>query len=71
VASLRNRRVQVLGLLSLSSGMPLGFVTSALQVFLRGARLQLPIKRIAADQFQSLGRQGLDFLVEFPDLIRL
>ncbi len=41
MAFLRNRRVQTLGLLSLSSGMPLGFVFSALQIFLRGAGVDL------------------------------
>ena len=34
LASLRNRRIQVLGLLSVSSGMPLGFVWITLQFFL-------------------------------------
>jgi MFS transporter, PAT family, beta-lactamase induction signal transducer AmpG len=34
LASLRNRRIQVLGLLSASSGMPLGFVWITLQFFL-------------------------------------
>jgi PAT family beta-lactamase induction signal transducer AmpG len=41
LASLRNRRIQVLGLLSISSGMPLGFVVSTLQIFLRGAGVEL------------------------------
>jgi PAT family beta-lactamase induction signal transducer AmpG len=41
LASIRNRRVQVLGLLSVSSGMPLGFITSTLQIFLRGAGVDL------------------------------
>ncbi|OFX18874.1 MAG: hypothetical protein A2V77_17295 [Anaeromyxobacter sp. RBG_16_69_14] len=41
LASLRNRRIQLLGLLSLSSGMPLGFVFSTLQIFLRGAGVDL------------------------------
>jgi PAT family beta-lactamase induction signal transducer AmpG len=41
LASIRNRRVQVLGLLSVSSGMPLGFVFSTLQIFLRGAGVDL------------------------------
>ena len=41
MASLRNRRLQVLGLLSVSSGMPLGFVFSTLQIFLRGAGVDL------------------------------
>ena len=33
--------MQVLGLLSLSSGMPLGFVSNTLQIFLRGAGVSL------------------------------
>ena len=41
MASLRSRRVQILGLLSVSSGMPLGFITSTLQIFLRGAGVDL------------------------------
>ncbi len=41
MASLRNKRVQILGLLSVSSGMPLGFITSTLQIFLRGAGVDL------------------------------
>jgi PAT family beta-lactamase induction signal transducer AmpG len=41
LASLRNRRVQILGLLSAPSGLPLGFVTSTLQVFLRSAGVSL------------------------------
>lgn len=41
MALLNNRRVQVLGLLSLSSGMPLGFVFTTLQIFLRGAGVDL------------------------------
>lgn len=41
MAFLRNRRVQFLGLLSVSSGMPLGFVFSTLQIFLRGAGVDL------------------------------
>jgi len=41
MASLRNRRIQILGLLSVPSGLPLGFVTSTLQVFLRGAGVSL------------------------------
>ena len=41
LASLRDRRIQILGLLSLSSGMPLGFVFSTLQIFLRGAGVDL------------------------------
>jgi PAT family beta-lactamase induction signal transducer AmpG len=41
MASLRSRRVQYAGLLMLSSGMPLGFVMNALQVFLRGAGVSL------------------------------
>ncbi|HEX9401609.1 MAG TPA: MFS transporter [Anaeromyxobacter sp.] len=38
---LRSKRVQVLGALSLSSGMPLGFVVSSFGVFLRGAGVDL------------------------------
>ena len=41
MASLRSRRIQVLGLLSVPSGLPLGFVTNTLQVFLRGAGVSL------------------------------
>jgi len=41
LASLRSRRIQILGLLSVSSGMPLGFVTNTLQIFLRGAGVDL------------------------------
>jgi PAT family beta-lactamase induction signal transducer AmpG len=41
LASLRNRRVQLIGLLSVPSGLPLGFVTSTLQVFLRSAGVSL------------------------------
>jgi PAT family beta-lactamase induction signal transducer AmpG len=41
VSTLKSRRVQVLGLLSISSGMPLGFVTNTLQIFLRGAGVSL------------------------------
>jgi len=41
VSVLRNRRIQLLGLLSVSSGMPLGFVTNTLQIFLRGAGVSL------------------------------
>ncbi|HEY6105706.1 MAG TPA: MFS transporter [Anaeromyxobacteraceae bacterium] len=41
MASLRNKRIQILGLLSISSGMPLGFITSTLQIFLRGAGVDL------------------------------
>ncbi len=41
MALINNRRVQVLGLLSLSSGMPLGFVTNTLQIFLRGGGIDL------------------------------
>lgn len=41
MASLRNRRVQILALLSVSEGMPLGFVLQTLQVFLRGAGVSL------------------------------
>jgi len=41
LASIRNRRVQILGLLSVSEGMPLGFVLQTLQVFLRGAGVSL------------------------------
>jgi len=39
--SLRSRRVQLLGLLSVPSGLPLGFVTNTLQVFLRTAGVSL------------------------------
>jgi PAT family beta-lactamase induction signal transducer AmpG len=38
---LNTRRVQILGALSLSSGMPLGFVFSTFQIFLRGAGVDL------------------------------
>jgi PAT family beta-lactamase induction signal transducer AmpG len=38
---LRSRRVQLLGLLSLSSGAPFGFVVGTLQIFLRGAGVDL------------------------------
>ncbi len=41
MAFLRSRRVQLVGLLSLPSGLPLGFVTSTLQVFLRSAGVSL------------------------------
>jgi PAT family beta-lactamase induction signal transducer AmpG len=41
LSSLRTRRVQLLGLLSLSSGTPFGFVVGALQIFLRGAGVSL------------------------------
>jgi PAT family beta-lactamase induction signal transducer AmpG len=41
LASLKNRRIQILGLLSAPSGLPLGFVTSTLQVFLRSAGVSL------------------------------
>ena len=41
MSSLKSRRVQILGILSLSSGMPLGFVTNTLQIFLRGAGVSL------------------------------
>ncbi|HET6922905.1 MAG TPA: MFS transporter [Anaeromyxobacteraceae bacterium] len=41
MASLRNKRIQILGLLSISSGMPLGFIISTLQIFLRGAGVDL------------------------------
>ena len=41
MSALRSRRVQVAGLLMLSSGMPLGFVLNTLQVFLRGAGVSL------------------------------
>jgi MFS transporter, PAT family, beta-lactamase induction signal transducer AmpG len=39
--ALRSKRVQVLGALSLSSGMPLGFVFNSFQIFLRGAGVDL------------------------------
>lgn len=38
---LASKRVQVLGALSLSSGMPLGFVFNSFQIFLRGAGVDL------------------------------
>jgi PAT family beta-lactamase induction signal transducer AmpG len=41
MSALRSRRVQLAGLLMLSSGMPLGFVLNTLQVFLRGAGVSL------------------------------
>jgi PAT family beta-lactamase induction signal transducer AmpG len=41
VSSLKSRRIQLLGLLSVPSGMPLGFVTSTLQIFLREAGVSL------------------------------
>ncbi|HEU4382763.1 MAG TPA: MFS transporter, partial [Anaeromyxobacteraceae bacterium] len=41
MAFLRNKRIQILGLLSISSGMPLGFITNTLQIFLRGAGVDL------------------------------
>ncbi len=41
MASLRNKRIQILGLLSISSGMPLGFITNTLPIFLRGAGVDL------------------------------
>jgi len=41
VSVLRNRRVQLLALLQLSSGTPLGFVTNTLLIFLRGAGVGL------------------------------
>jgi MFS transporter, PAT family, beta-lactamase induction signal transducer AmpG len=39
--ALRSKRVQVLGALSISSGMPLGFVFNSFQIFLRGAGVDL------------------------------
>ncbi len=39
--TLKSKRVQVLGALSLSSGMPLGFAFTAFQVMLRGAGVDL------------------------------
>ncbi len=39
--ALKSRRVQILGLLSISSGMPLGFYLNTLQIFLRGAGVDL------------------------------
>jgi len=39
--ALRSKRVQLLGALSLSSGMPLGFVFNSFQIFLRGAGVDL------------------------------
>jgi PAT family beta-lactamase induction signal transducer AmpG len=47
LASLRNKRIQILGLLSISSGMPLGFVTNTLQIFLRGAGVDLKTLGVA------------------------
>jgi len=41
LSSLSSRRIQLLGLLSLSSGTPLGFVTNTLPIFLRGAGVSL------------------------------
>jgi len=41
VSSLTSRRIQLLGLLSLSSGTPLGFATNTFQIFLRGAGVSL------------------------------
>ena len=41
MSALRSRRVQVAGLLMLSSGMPLGIVMNTVQVFLRGAGVSL------------------------------
>ncbi len=38
---LRSKRVQILGFLSVSSGMPYGFYQGALQIFLRGAGVDL------------------------------
>lgn len=39
--ALKSKRVQLLGLLSVSSGMPLGFYLNTLQIFLRGAGVDL------------------------------
>ena len=39
--TLRSRRIQLLGLLSVPSGMPLGFIFNTLQIFLRGAGVDL------------------------------
>jgi PAT family beta-lactamase induction signal transducer AmpG len=39
--ALSSKRVQVLGALSVSSGMPLGFVFNSFQIFLRGAGVDL------------------------------
>lgn len=52
MATLRSRRVQYAGLLMFSSGMPLGFVMNAFQVFLRGAGVSL--KTIGLLQVVSL-----------------
>jgi PAT family beta-lactamase induction signal transducer AmpG len=41
LATIRQKQIQVLGMLSLSSGLPLGFVFSTLQIFLRGAGVDL------------------------------
>ncbi len=52
MSALRSRRVQLTGLLMLSSGMPLGFVMNTLQVFLRGAGVSL--KTIGYAQMVSI-----------------
>jgi PAT family beta-lactamase induction signal transducer AmpG len=39
--TLRSKRIQILGILSVPSGMPLGFVFNTLQIFLRGAGVDL------------------------------
>jgi PAT family beta-lactamase induction signal transducer AmpG len=50
--ALKSKRVQVLGLLSVSSGMPLGFYLNTLQIFLRGAGVDL--RTIGVAQVVSL-----------------
>jgi PAT family beta-lactamase induction signal transducer AmpG len=41
LSKIRQKQIQLLGLLSLSSGMPLGFVFNTLPIFLRGAGVDL------------------------------
>jgi PAT family beta-lactamase induction signal transducer AmpG len=50
--ALKSKRVQILGLLSVSSGMPLGFYLNTLQIFLRGAGVDL--RTIGVAQMVSL-----------------
>src|SRR5512133_1439634 len=50
--ALKSKRVQILGLLSISSGMPLGFYLNTVQIFLRGAGVDL--KTIGVAQLVSL-----------------
>jgi PAT family beta-lactamase induction signal transducer AmpG len=52
LASLKSRRVQVLGLLSLSSGAPFGFYQSVVPIFLRGAGVDL--RTLGLSQLVSL-----------------